>query len=101
MRAALVRDARTRNAAVMTAVTAPRPRSAQFQDAGSRVPGVSRMNSRILAVAAAVLSGTAAPAAFAADTTIVSLEQPYTEPQLAAICALENGLPYRGTEGVY
>jgi len=59
------------------------------------------MNSRFLAVAATLLSCATALAALAANTTIVSLDQRYSKPELAAICALENGLPYRGTEGVH
>src|SRR5262245_42227403 len=59
------------------------------------------MNSRFLAVAAALLSCALAPAATATDTTIVSLDQRYSERELAAICQLENALPYRGTEGRY
>jgi hypothetical protein len=54
------------------------------------------MKSRLIAVAATVLSCAAGTIARAADTTIVSLDQPYSERELAAICALENGLGYRG-----
>jgi hypothetical protein len=59
------------------------------------------MKSHFIAAAATVLSFAAAPAAPAADYTIVSLDQPYSERALAAICQLENGLPYHGAEGVY
>jgi len=59
------------------------------------------MKSHFIAATATLLSLAAAPAALAADYTIVSLDETYSERALAAICQLKNGLPYHGAEGVY
>jgi hypothetical protein len=64
------------------------------------------MKGRFLAVACTVLacaalSCAAGQPATAADTTIFSLDERYSERALAAICALENGLAYHSGEGRY